>query len=277
MMLITSRFVVLNFPKTGSSFVREVLKTIHRRRRWRWGADRFLKELMLPRAFETDKSNPLGIGSRLDQHGTLRQTPERYRRLPVVSVARNPYARLLSMFEFKWWQTHPPLPREELQTFLPHFPDLSLDDFVTMSERIAARAVGGENPARLGRQTVQFVRFYFKDPQTVLSKISDDYVESGAFRADMGEVTFLRQHDLNHDLADYLQRHGYSAAEADLCRTYPRVNRTDGGVADRRTLWTPRAASYVATNERYLLGMLEQLGVGCAPPAGARQRGSVAA
>ena len=51
--------------------------------------------------------------------------------------------------------------------------------------------------------------------------------------------------------------------------TAPRVNRTAGGVADRASLWTARAASSVAESERYLLSMLKQLGLDYAPPPSA--------
>jgi hypothetical protein len=265
-MLITSHFVVINLPKTGSSFVRAVIKKIYARRRWRWGRDRFLKELILP---------SVG-GSRRErgQHGRLRQVPSAYRHLPLVSVVRNPYEKLLSMFEYSWWKEHPFLPMDELVRIFPHFPHLSLDEFVQMIDTAAERTLGGSNPNALGRQTIQFVRFFFHQPDQVLPRLTDFYVDAGEFRRDMGDVTFLRQERLNDDLADYLARFDFSADELALCRAHPRVNRTRG-VPNRNSLWTPTSVHYVDQKERLLLRMLESRGLSyAAPEAAAAARAS---
>lgn len=258
-MLVTSQFVVLNLPKTGSSFVREVLKAIYNKRRWKWGADRMLKEFMLPR---------LGGGvPGVDQHGTFRQIPPRFKHLPVVAAVRNPYSKLLSAYEYRWWAQNPLLPKEELTRRFPHFPELSLDEFVEMWELTALRRLGGSNPLGLGRQTVQFFNFFFRDPPKALASLSDDYVETGAFRDDMAEVTFLKQEKLRDDLAAFLERFGFSPEELEICRRYRSVNKTKGGVSDRSTLWTPNALQSVETSERFMLRMLDHLGISYQPPS----------
>ncbi len=257
-MLVTSQFVVLNLPKTGSSFVRKVLKTIYARRRWQWRADRFLKELMLPR-------RAAHIGG-VDQHGTFQQIPDAYKHLPAVSVVRNPYEKLLSAYEFTWWKQYPPVPAGRLAEALPSFPDLSLDEFVRMWDLATAHRLGGSNPLELGHQTVQFVNFFFRDPLRVLASLSDDYIESGRWRDDMAEVTFLRQERLADELAELLARFGFSEKEQAICRSHAKVNVTTGGVSDRMSLWTPTAGGYVQRNERYLLQMLNQLGIEYAAP-----------
>jgi hypothetical protein len=257
-MLITSKFIVLNLPKTGSSFVRSVLKRIYRRRRWRLGSDAFIKELLLPRG-----------GGRLpgrDQHGKAFQIPPEYRHLPVVSVIRNPYDKLLSEFEFRWWAEHPSLPVDELKAAFPHFPDLSLDDYVDLLRLGAERRLNGANPRRLGRQTIQFASFFFHDPEQALARLSDDYIRTDAFREDLVDVTLLRQERLNDELACYLHAHGFALKEVALCRTHKPVNVTKAGTQPRRELWTPRARKYVAHEERFLLAMLGRMGISYSPP-----------
>ena len=262
-MLITRRFVLLNFPKTGSSFVRAVIKAIHRRRRWRLRREAYLKELMLPRGG--------GDYPGVDQHGGVSQVPERWRHLPLVSVIRSPWERLLSAFEFPFWQHTPPVPRAEAMALLPHFPDIGLDDFVTLWDRAAEHRLGGANPRELGHQTVQFVKFFFRDPPRALARLSDDYVDSGAFRADMADISLLRHERLRDDLAEFLARHDYASDELALARGHARVNETPRGPGSRDALWTPRAAHYVAWNERYLLRMLAGLGLHYFPPQSAGQ------
>ena len=258
-MLVTSQFVVLNLPKTGSSFVRQVLKEIHARRRWRWGADRFLKELLLPR------EGALAGGR--DQHGTWSQVPVAYRHLPVVSVIRSPYDKLLSAYRYRWWADHPPVDRETLVRRLPNFPDLSLDEFATLWDLAVERRLGGENPLGLGHQTVQFARFFFREPERAIRALSDDYVDGGAFERDMADVTFLRQERLNEELAGFLGRFRYSPAELELCRRHPRVNETADSATDPRALWTPTALEHVRSRERFLLRILGRRGLRYASPA----------
>ena len=100
--------------------------------------------------------------------------------------------------------------------------------------------------------------------------MSDDYVASGAFTQDMPDISFLRQERLNEELAAFLERFGFAPDEVALCRSHPRINETVGGVADRRTLWTPPALAYVRDKERHLLAMLRQLGLGYDQPIVAR-------
>ncbi len=275
-MLITSEFVVLNVPKSGSSFVREVIKSIYESRRAagkprsllqralstirkpKDGSELFVKELILP--------NIRLRGRPADQHGTYAQLPERFRNRPLVAVIRNPYDKLVSDYEFRWWAKYPPLPTQQLLEVVPNFPDLSFDEYLRMSECTAAAKLGGQNPLQLGNLTVEFIQFFFKHPPTALQNVSDSYVDSGEFKEDMAAVTFLRQERLNEDLAAFLDRYGFREDELALCRSHPRVNETVARAPDRASLWTPWALEHVHTRERLLLGMLEQLGFRYVPP-----------
>jgi hypothetical protein len=125
---------------------------------------------------------------------------------------------------------------------------------------------GGSNPLELGRQTVEFVNFFFRDPRKALQSLSNDYVDSGAFRVDMADMTFLRQERLRKELASFLERFGFAEDEVALCHKLPPVNRTIGGAADRQSLWTKEALATVATRERFLFRMLAHLGIDCQEP-----------
>jgi len=81
-MIITDDFVMLNFPKTGSSFAREALKRLY--------ANRNIIELMLPKITEKRYRD------RVDQHGTFRQIPLAHKNKPVLSITRNPLSRFQS-------------------------------------------------------------------------------------------------------------------------------------------------------------------------------------
>ena len=96
-MIITDQFVMLNFPKTGSTFVRNVLKQIHEELTFS-SSDRLLmglglkkkpyyENLWLPRIRNTYREQVQ------DEHGIYSQIPERHRGKTIVSVKRDLFER----------------------------------------------------------------------------------------------------------------------------------------------------------------------------------------
>ncbi len=272
-MLITSRFVVINIPKSGSSFVRSAIKAVYDRR-FRCHpirrhihrlctrsptakTDFFLKELILP--------NTRFPGRPRDQHGVALQIPQKYRDRDIVSVIRNPYEKIVSEYRFRWWATFPPMPVNRLQALFPDFPNLSFDHFLGLSDHIADVKMAGQNEAEIGNMTVEFVQFFFRDPRAVLCRLSEKYIQSGDFRADMIDTHFLRQERLNDDLAEFLSDRGFDAEDVQLCRDHDRVNVTVNVTVDH-AVWTRWALDYFARRERYLLSMLDALGFAYALP-----------
>lgn len=81
-MLVTDSFVMLNYPKTGSSFARKVIKDLYARQPKSWFRRRWCKELILP--------NIRTCGAD-DQHGCYSQIPPQYRNREVMSIVRNPF------------------------------------------------------------------------------------------------------------------------------------------------------------------------------------------
>ena len=168
-MIITDDFVVLNLPKTGSTFVRTVLRKVHQARLEQrslgvrvvqgLGIRRrpFFEELMVPNIMVRNANG------REHQHGTWVQIPEAHRHKPVVSVMRNPYERLISSYEFRWWVKVPPMPEDELRVHLPTFPELTLEEFLQL--RNLEMRYSRIPPIRLGihvgLQTVQFIQMFF--------------------------------------------------------------------------------------------------------------------
>ena len=105
-MLITKRFVVLAFPKAGSSFVRRTLKTIHgynalpRKvlRRLHLELDPPLLELMFE---QIDLKVPHQEKTR---HALYCQIPPAHSHKTVVSTTRYPFDRYVSLYLFGRWK-----------------------------------------------------------------------------------------------------------------------------------------------------------------------------
>ncbi|MFW6303223.1 MAG: hypothetical protein ACOC2L_01260 [Candidatus Sumerlaeota bacterium] len=231
-MLITRDFVMLNYPKTGSSFTRKALKKIHRHR------DKGMRNLLIHLGLSKpslqefllpilDRHNPEG---KISQHGTYRQIPEVHRGKPVVSVIRNPLSRMVSAWRFGWWLDNPPAPAEQIQEQYPNFPNLGFREFYEMQEDIGLRNRLGkiQLPSPIGINTVHFIQFFFPDPASILCKIDADY-HAEDLKKEMPDITFLHQENLNEEFGRYLRQMGYREDEIAQIDKLGKVNVTDDG------------------------------------------------
>ena len=258
-MLITKNFVVLNNPKTGSSFVRKALKDLYKNNYQitileKIGAkfylsDNYIKELTLPNIKMADRPP--------DQHGTYSQIPATHKQKAVLSIIRNPYDRFLSTYEFRNWERQPPGGIKQIKKIFPHFPDLSLNDYVDLAKY--SENIRNKDSSILGTQTLQFMQMFFKEPTKAIAKADEDYFLSGTYKKDLGDIIFIRQEQLRNDLALFLKSYDFSNNDASFILNYPNVNVTNVR-SDRSNLWTSKALAYVKKREKYLIKMLDDLG-----------------
>ena len=275
-MLICDEFVVLNLPKTGSSFVRAVIKDIFRKRypsntiqkiSQQFGAEQpGLKEILTHNLYIK--------GRRKGQHGTYIQIPEQYRDRPIVSVVRNPYSKFISGYEYKFWVKRPPVPKSILEHHFPTFPNLSMDQFVDFTRMAADNRSINDNKLGLGMQTLQFIQMFFKDPVQIMNTIDEAYINDPLrFQSDMVQVTLLRQEHLREDLSKFLKEKGFSDEETDIVKSFKRVNQTVSKPSNVDTVWTEKALDYIHQDEKFLLDVLSSHGMTYeAPKAGSPTR-----
>jgi len=232
--LITNHFVVLNFPKTGSTFVREVIKEIYNQRLNKKLIDRFLiklkikdreliEELLLPN---------YGIANNKDrksQHGAYFQIPEIHRNKKIISILRNPYSRFESQYKFKAWARNVILDATDLNKF-PQFPDLTIEDYFEYQICIAdnqKKIFGIPKGLNIGSQTIRFIYMFFKNPLEIFPKLTAEYFEKRNYLQDIAEIEFLKQETLNDELALFLSKYDFSNDELNFVRNYKKVNVTD--------------------------------------------------
>ena len=229
-MLITSHFVILNLPKTGSSFVRQVVKAIYKRRARRNPMNRILVTLkMKSEGYKEILTAHPYIPDYRDQHGCFDQIPEADRCKQIVSVIRDPYARMESLYRFGWWQQHPPLDRSIIEKYFPGFPDLTFNQFLEMNGLASGelkKRYEIRQDVKIGVQTIQFIRFFFKNHLSILKNLSDEYIAEGHFKKDICNVQFLRNEHLNDELAAFLSGYGITIDELHFIKNHEKVNIT---------------------------------------------------
>ena len=234
---------MLNFPKTGSSYARAVIKKLYTHRETL--LQRFLCKLDLckPPVLEykmpkIDESRSYDI---VDQHGTLRQIPPRHRDKPVVSITRNPFLRYVSNYLYRWWERYPPADTGVIRRKFPTFPRLSFEEYYEMSHQFSrANRLGELEPCMdLGTHSVQFIQFYFHEPEDVLRRLDASSLRKGSFRNNMGDVTFLHQEHLTSELRDFLLKMGAARYELVFLGSMEPVNVTEpeGSKDKRKDYW----------------------------------------
>jgi hypothetical protein len=225
--LFTDRFVYVHQPKTGGTFVTSMLLQLHG---VEWNR-LFHLQSMVRRNIR--RRTPLGtFVYNNNKHGTCAEIPSSERDKRILATVRNPFDWYVSQHEFGWWKRKDFLPYYRavpgFDEDYAEFPDLAFEPWL----RLMYAAFGGDG---VGYASREFVRFYFREPDSVLPKIDAGYIESGRFRDDMFDVDFLHTERLNVELHDFLARVGYPSEQIEFVleheRVLPRGRGRAGGAA----------------------------------------------
>ncbi len=255
-MIFTDKFVYIHEPKTGGTFVTTALFRLYG---IEWTRFTHLKSALIPN---------LTYGSRYgtfiynnNKHGTCSNIPPAHRNKPILATVRNPYDYYVSQYEFGWWK------RRECLTYyqavpqfgaaFPRFPDLTFADYVHLANAAFTSSPSGNfaPDGRPGMQTEQFVRYYFRNPQQVQPRITEDYLRSSEWRNDLYDVHFLRMEQLNQGLYDFLLSKEYDADDLQFIREMGRVLPGGKGRSQDQTwekYYTPELKQFVRQKERFL-------------------------
>jgi hypothetical protein len=224
-MIVTPDFVLINFPKTGSTFSRAVIQQAYRNRDRRPHRRALYKaRLATWPVREPMHFNPIRGYS--DQHGRVEQIAEADRHKPVVSIARDPIERILSSYN--------------------HYLHLKAEDYLP-AMNIVARRVARDYPnvtfpeyyeiwriwnaywhssvgLPIGAPTIEFLNFFATDPDGLYRRLRahpDDIEGLAPFFP--ANLTFLRNESLNADLKAFLLRVGFRESEVAFIEEAPKV------------------------------------------------------
>ncbi len=245
-MIITDDFVLLNYPKTGTTFVRKLIKELYSGR---------YEELLFSESYNLLSKKPT-------QHGTFSSIPLEFRSRQVVSIFRNPFDRYVSLWKFRWYSHSPPEPVCNLLRFYPSFPELSFEDFLEMTDRFSKRNIllahGIDLNTEIGFQTIQFFAFYSADPRTCLLELLT-HERNDTAAALIPSLTFLRQDSLRSDLKDFLKQFGFDEKRLAVIDTERKLNvsRTENE-NDCYQFWSNDNMMKYADKEKMLLSIFPE-------------------
>jgi hypothetical protein len=248
-MLITNDFVILNYPKTGTTFTRTVLKQLY-------GDD--AREV-----FGFNPMNPDSVAK--SPHLSYSQIPVDYLALPVVSIYRNIFDRYVSQYTFNWWRDHSSSEfKLGAALIFPRFPDLSFFDYLEVLENVEKprilNNIGLPTTIDVGFQTLQFVIFYAKNPKKCLKAIiSNPCIDLKDF---MPDIKFLRQEKLRDDLVNFLANTRVADQSRELIAKIPNVNVSRNDMQfDWKNYWPDELLCEYKKREHILISYLLALGI----------------
>lgn len=260
-MIITKNLVILNFPKTGSTFVRKVVKDIFYKR----GNKTILRVLdkfgLKSIGFKEIITDHPTIPNRRDQHGCYDQIPDEDKNKRILSVVRDPYLKLESHYKFKSWVRLPTVMQEEINVHFPNYPDLTLEQYFKLQMLANERwkeKYNILNELKIGNQSIEFIRLFFKDHKRVLAQLNNEYIISGSYKVDMCNVTLIRNENLNEELVSFLSKNGFEKEELNFILNHEKLNVTKSDIT--QSLINKKLISFVNENEWILLKILSDIG-----------------
>ncbi len=261
-MLVTKNFIILNLPKTGSTFVREVVNLIYRDRISKRILFKLEEKFFGPLCYELNMPH-LIYDNYTDQHGAYFQIPKNLLNRKIVSVIRSPYSRFFSQYKYGWWKNNFVLDKDILNEKFPSFPDLSIDEYIHMrilETNKLKMTYKIPKDLNIGDMTIQFIYMFFKNPPKIFSKLNEDYFLSNEFKNDIANIEFLNNENLNFELADFLSKQGFSKVECEFARNYKKVNESVMYDTTGNPL-SDYAINYIKEKESFMIRILSELGI----------------
>lgn len=265
-MIITDKFVMINFPKTGSTFVRNVLKKIHtnytfyKKIFFKFGIRKkpYYKRLLLPSIRNTDSRTIIK-----DEHGICSQIPKEFRNRLIVSVYRDIFERYISIYEYGNWKKSPWIDKEILINENKNFPNITFEEFVKLWTKCNPLEYHSKINKKLpiGPLTSQFILFFFKNPFIVLNEIDEKYINSKQYKKDIENIYFLRQKSLNKDLYNFLKNQNYSKNKINFILKEAKHNVSTPKGKSTNDYFTEELISFIKTKEYFLITIINDLGL----------------
>ena len=246
-MLFTDDYILLAFPKTGSTFLRKVVKSSGVRFKRR---HIFLPKLLRPKNSYYEQLMPSSNGVyEYDQHGNrshinsppslesgsyqrLIQRWKKSRKRQVVSIWRDPVERIISIFRFQFWALQE-LEEEKARiarSVAPNFPDMTLTQFYELQERLngVEKHFPSSQGDTLGISPAgwQFIRFFASE--SLMSELKQRWPANAdemlqMLLSDTQEIKFLDQRFLGGEVAELFKD---SAFDIDPVLLERKVNAT---------------------------------------------------
>jgi hypothetical protein len=238
-MLFTEDYIFLAFPKTGSTFVRKVVKSSGVRLKRRHAVmPKFLRPKNLYYEQLTPTAQPPYRGQHLRRsqiyqapsfelgaYGRQIQRWKKSRERQVIAIWRDPVQRISSIFRFQHWAEWEGEKKLLAKSIAPHFPDMTLTELYQLRVRLndVEKHIPSSQGDTLGIGPLgwQFILFFASE--SLMSGLkkrwpvsADEMLEM--LLLDTQEIKFLDQRFLAREVAELLEDSAFNIDPALLER-----------------------------------------------------------
>lgn len=271
-MLLTDKFVYIHNPKTGGSFVIEMLRRIHQGQGYKTRISRFIGVCL-------GKTGGGIVDTKLykmypPDHASCREIPIFFRSKPILSTIRNPYDQYVSEYEYGSWKAYPErifYDHNEVIKAYPHFPNINFAEYIKMLNKyhkLKSIKRKLDEADAIGCATDKFFRLYCKPPvEKFLSNLERDLIDSGKYKNYLYSINWLKTENLNRDLYNFLRQIGYASEKIQMILDAEKVLPVLPPGSKRRTeskwekYYTPELKNYVRQKERILFSLFPEYDV----------------
>lgn len=258
-MIITDKFIIINYPKTGSSYVRKAIKKVYNND-YKNTINKIIIKYSNIKIEQNKKYYSLDCpklygnyeSTYYDQHGVVRQIPKNEIGKPIMSIIRNPLTKYISSYVYGWWKKYPPLPFNDLHKISPNFPNISFIEFYELLNNplVNEDKIENKDARNLGSYTRMFLVFFSKDPNIAAKKL----IDGEALGNILPKITFLHQEKLKSELKEYLISMDISKRRIEKIEKIKEINKSNEDEKRRiNKNDIKRVSNYILDDERYLL------------------------
>lgn len=201
-MILSSEFVFIHQPKTGGSFVTEVLAEVYSGQAGREFTNWY-------------------------KHGGVEDIPPEYRAKSIVTTLRNPFDFYASHYRFGWWIGRELVPRifpfwleNDMRTRCAAYPDITFEEFMDGALRfchpqlVPGKLAPAAREMRLGPLTLTMLNYSLPEFAAILERFFISH-DSAEIKRGIAKTRFLHTESLNADTYRWLLDLGVTAASAD--------------------------------------------------------------
>lgn len=217
-MIITRDFVFIHMPKTGGTFVHGIFKKVVNSYKKdypiKWYLNRIgykmniaipiYQKLTTVAYYEHPNNEVIG------QHAGVSFIPKEYKKLPIISVKRDPIKKYISTYYFRWWERFPSLPLSQLKEIFPNYPEISIEEYFDLAyNHVMKSFFRNDYREDIGVLSWQFIRMYSIDPLFVYKNITRaNYPEF--IKIYFTNVEFFEMNQLSSEFETYIKTTSFS-------------------------------------------------------------------
>lgn len=207
-MVVTDNFIYIHSPKSGGTFVTEML---------------------IEAASRNSGFNACNLTDL--KHAGVRRIPEKFRHLPVVTNRRNVFSHYMSRYYYRWWTVDKRIRKildiDRVMADYPSFPELSFSEYLRFVNHwpyrlnIKPKLRNLLEEREIGYNTWEFVRLTQKEPTATLRTF--DKIPAELLHDQYANMRFLKTESLNEDLVELLIESGIARQETSFILDHRKI------------------------------------------------------